>query len=164
MANAIPSPSDDREILKVPLVGEDGEGAFNQVPRSQLVQIIQPRLEETFELVRSRMEAHPFDKVTSRRVVLTGGASQMQGVRDLASMILDKQVRLGRPLGIHGLPEANAGPAFSTCAGLLHYAMTNHVENTRPADHTGTAAISGQFLGRLTSWLRRNFLAFHDLL
>ncbi|HIJ39288.1 MAG TPA: cell division protein FtsA, partial [Rhodospirillaceae bacterium] len=107
--SALPSPSDDREILKVPLVGEDEDGASNQVPRSMLVQIIQPRLEETFELVRSHLQAGGFDKVAGRRVVLTGGTAQLQSIRDLASMVLDKQVRIGRPVGLHGLPEATGG-------------------------------------------------------
>lgn len=155
--SALPSPSDDREILKVPLVGEDEDGATNQVPRSMLVQIIQPRIEETFELVRSHLEAGGYDKVAGRRVVLTGGAAQMQGVRDLAGMVLDKQVRLGRPVGLQGLPEATGGPAFATCAGLLRYALLNHAAEapakaTRPTEPNANGP-----LGRVGAWLRKNF-------
>lgn len=156
--SALPSPSDDREILKVPLVGEDEDGATNQVPRSMLVQIIQPRIEETFELVRSHLEAGGFDKLAGRRVVLTGGASQMQGVRDLAAMVLDKQIRLGRPLGFQGLPEATAGPAFSTCAGLLRFAMGNHAEApARTMTNGPTASARGGTLSKVTGWFRKNF-------
>jgi cell division protein FtsA len=156
--SALPSPSDDREILKVPLVGEDEDGATNQVPRSMLVQIIQPRLEETFELVRSHLEAGGFDKVAGRRVVLSGGAAQMQGVRDLAAMVLDKQVRLGRPLGVQGLPEATGGPAFATCGGLLRYALLNHSAEAQQSkgDRVAETAGSGR-LGRVGAWLRKNF-------
>lgn len=154
--SAIPSPSDDREMLKVPLVGEDEDGASNQVPRSMLIQIIQPRLEETLELVRSHLEKSGFDKMAGRRVVLTGGASQMQGVRDLAGLVLDKQVRLGRPVGLHGLPESTNGPAFSTCAGLIRYAMAH-----QPVAKSGRKAIQEQEnpggWGRIGSWLKRNF-------
>src|SRR3546814_15084731 len=82
-------------------------------------------MEEMFELVRSRLEASGFDKVAGRRVVLTGGGSQLQGVRELAQLILDKQVRMGRPLAIHGLAESTCGPAFSTATGLLAYAVRN---------------------------------------
>jgi cell division protein FtsA len=155
--SALPSPSDDREVLKVPLVGEEEDGgATNQVPRSMLVQIIQPRLEETFELVRSHLEAGGFDKVAGRRVVLTGGAAQLQGVRDLAAMVLDKQVRLGRPVGIQGLPEATGGPAFSTCAGLLRYAVLNQAEAPAKAVRAPESA-SGSSILRLGNWLRKNF-------
>ncbi|MBI3445424.1 MAG: cell division protein FtsA [Magnetospirillum sp.] len=152
--SAIPSPSDDREILKVPLVGEDEDGASNQVPRSMLIQIIQPRLEETFELVRSHLEQGGFDKLAGRRVVLTGGASQMQGARDLAGLVLDKQVRLGRPVGLHGLPEAVGGPAFSTCAGLIRYGLVHAPAPTR--GKRSEAAGDGGW-GRLGAWLKRNF-------
>ena len=154
--SAIPSPADDREMLKVPLVGEDEEGASNQVPRSMLIQIIQPRLEETLELVRSHLEKSGFDKMAGRRVVLTGGASQMQGVRDLAGLVLDKQVRLGRPMGLQGMPEATNGPAFSTCAGLIRYALTH-----QPAAKSGRKIHQEQQsaggLGRVGAWLKRNF-------
>lgn len=154
--SAIPSPSDDREMLKVPLVGEDEDGASNQIPRSMLIQIVQPRLEETFELVRSHLEHGGFDKMAGRRVVLTGGASQMQGVRELAGLVLDKQVRLGRPVGFQGLPEATGGPAFSTCAGLIRYALTH-----QPTAKAGRKAAAGdeasggggQGIGQ---WLRRH--------
>lgn len=155
--SAIPSPSDDREVLKVPLVGEDDDGNANQVPRSMLVQIIQPRIEETFELVRSHLEAGGFDKLAGRRVVLTGGASQMQGVRDIAAVILDKQVRMGRPVGLHGLAEAAGGPAFSTCAGLLRYAVQNYAEAPAKAGRSGASEPPSGKLGKLGSWLRKNF-------
>ncbi|HSV28944.1 MAG TPA: cell division protein FtsA [Candidatus Omnitrophota bacterium] len=155
--SAIPSPADDREMLKVPLVGEDEDGASNQVPRSMLIQIIQPRLEETFELVRSHLEHGGFDKLAGRRVVLTGGASQMQGVRDLAGLVLDKQVRLGRPVGFQGLPEATGGPAFSTCAGLLRYALVHQPPATRGRKAAAGGEASGSGLGRIGQWLKRNF-------
>ncbi|MBF0375563.1 MAG: cell division protein FtsA [Alphaproteobacteria bacterium] len=153
--SAMPSPSDDRDILAVPLVGEDEDGQANQLPRSMLVQIIKPRLEETFELVRSHLESGGFDKLAGRRVVLTGGGSQMQGVRDLAALILDKQVRMGRPVGLLGLAEATGGPAFSTCAGLLRFALHHHTE--RPANASRGSENPGTMLGRLGHWIRKNF-------
>ncbi len=152
--SALASPSDDREILKVPLVGEEEEEASNQVARSMLVQIIQPRLEETFELVRSRLEETGFDKIAGRRAVLTGGASQLQGVRELAGMVLDKQVRMGRPAGLQGLTDATGGPAFATCAGLLRYAVLNTVEMSAKAARDDVPAGS---MGWLGAWFRRNF-------
>ncbi len=154
--SAIPSPADDREMLKVPLVGEAEDGASNQIARSLLNQIIQPRLEETFELVRSHLERGGFDKLAGRRVVLTGGASQMQGVRDLAGLVLDKQVRLGRPIAFHGLPEATGGPAFSTCAGLVRYAIVHQSAAPRGRrDQRGGG--DGKGLGRIGRWLKKNF-------
>lgn len=153
--SASASPSDDREVIKVPLIGEEDEREIQQVPRSMLVGIIRPRLEETFELVRARLEAAGFDKVAGRRVVLTGGASQLPGARELAGLVLEKQLRLGRPRPIEGLAEAASGPAFATCIGLLNHTVNNRAEASfgayRPVEEP-----NGRF-GRLGHWLRGNF-------
>ena len=153
--HCIPSTVDQHEILHVPQIGEHDPHHTHQVSRSILVGIIQPRLEETFELVRSHLEMSGFEKISGRRVVLTGGASQLGGVRDLASLILNKQVRLGRPLGILGLDDITAGSAFSTCAGLLIYGQQHNLsfgrsEPPKNIDHSG-------FLGKISHWLRENF-------
>ncbi len=153
--SVMPSASDDQEIIKVPLIGEEDIGESNQVPRSMLVGIIRPRIEETFEMVRARLEDTGFDRVAGRRVVLTGGASQLAGVRELAAMILDKQIRLARPKPLEGLAEAVSGPAFATCAGLLAHAVNNQAESSlgafRPIEES-----NGRF-GRFGQWIRENF-------
>ena len=153
--SAIPSPSDDREVLKVPVIGEEDTGESSQVPRSMLVGIIRPRLEEIFEMARARLAATGFDKVAGRRVVLTGGASQLMGVRELAAMILDKQVRLGRPRPINGLAEALCGAAFATCSGLMTYAVNDPADASYRAYHPMEEP-RGR-LGRLGQWIRENF-------
>ena len=99
-------------MIAVPQIGEEDEGHVNHVPKSLLVGIIAPRIEETFELVRNRLEASGFDKVAGRRVVLTGGACQLHGVREFAGLILDKQVRIGRPQRIAGLAESTQRPGL----------------------------------------------------
>jgi len=150
--SAIASASDEREMITVPLVGEEEDGHANHVSKSILVGIIAPRLEETFELVRDRLEASGFDKITGRRVVLTGGASQLPGARELAGLILDKQVRVGRPLRIDGLAEATQGPAFATAAGLVHFALSERAEIPRRG-RALTEQPNG-LIGRLGHWVR----------
>jgi cell division protein FtsA len=152
------SPSDEREMITVPLVGEEDAVEGNTIARSMLVGIIQPRLEETFELVRQRLEQSGFDKIAGRRVVLTGGASQLAGLRELASAVLDKQVRMGRPIRIAGLAEATGGPAFATAAGLLVYAQQafRRLPRTETRHQTQQGEAAG-FIGRLGNWLRVNF-------
>ena len=153
--SALPSPSDERELIDVPLVGEETHAQANHVPRSILVGIIRPRLEETFELVRSRLEMSGMDRIAGRRMVLTGGASQLNGVRELAALILEKQVRMGRPLKIGGLAESTSGPAFATCAGLLRYGVDKHLDARERAEPV-PAGVGGTF-GRLGQWIRENF-------
>lgn len=117
--NAQGSPDDEREMLPVPLVGEE-EHQIHKVPRSQVVAIIRPRLEETFEMVREKLDRAGLAREPGR-VVLTGGASQLVGAREMAAQILDRQVRLGRPASLRGLAD-HSGPAFATVAGLLAWA------------------------------------------
>ena len=157
--SAMPSPSDDREAIKVPRIGEDDDAESGQVPRSMLIGIIRPRLEETFEMVRARLEMTGVDKVGGRRVVLTGGACQLPGVPELAAMVLDKQVRVGRPRTVQGLAEAVSGPAFSTCAGLLSIGVNAgaHIgANATNRAYRPTEEPNGR-LSRLGQWLREYF-------
>lgn len=119
--NVEASPDDDRELLPVPLVGEE-DHQLAKVPRSMVVNIIRPRLEETFEQIKDRLDSSGMGRAAGNRVVLTGGACQLPGVREMAARMLSRQVRLGRPAPLRGLPELASGPAFSTAAGLLSWA------------------------------------------
>lgn len=153
--NAVPSSSDDRAVIEFPLIGEDGTEEANQAPRSMLIGIIRPRVQETFELVRDRLASAGFEQVSGPRVVLTGGAAQLPGVSDVANDILDRQVRIGRPQAIDGLAEAVSGPAFSTCTGLVHYAA-NSAGEVMPGVFQPTEDTGNRF-GRIGQWLRENF-------
>ena len=73
-------------------------------------------------MVRERLDQSGFARAAGARFVLTGGASQLGGVRELAATILDRPVRLGRPSSLRGLPESASGPAFAAAAGLLAWA------------------------------------------
>ncbi len=154
--SALASPSDEREMIDVPQVGESEADSANHIPRSMLTGIIQPRLEETFELVRDRLEASGYARLAGRRIVLTGGASQMNGARELASRMLDKQVRVGQPIRLTGLAEATGGPAFSTCAGLLTYAQISPLDSAGSDSEAENGASRGQF-AKFGRWLKENF-------
>jgi cell division protein FtsA len=118
--SAIPSVADEREMIIVPLVGEGRGETSNQMPRSALVSVIKPRIEETFELLRDRLNKVGISSFSGRRIVLTGGASQLAGVREIATVILGKNIRLGKPVHL-GPSEVAHDPSFSACAGLLTY-------------------------------------------
>ena len=154
----IASPSDDRETIAVPPVGDDPGDGIHHVPRSRLVRIIRPRIEEILEMVRDRLRNSGAWAEAGRRVVLTGGACQLTGTVELARKILDRQVRIGRPLGIAGMPEAAKGPPFATAAGLLVYPQIAGVEHFEPqvrmrAQATGTDG----YFGRVGRWLKHSF-------
>lgn len=166
--HAIAASADDREMIDVPQVGEYDEGSIQQVPRSLLNGIIQPRLEETFELVRSRLEQSGMFKLGGRRVVLTGGACQLPGITDMAALILDKKIRIGRPSGLSGLAEATAGPAHAVTAGLVLYAVEAErtlevMPRVQPPAHASAETATpptrpeGRLIGRIGEWLREHF-------
>jgi cell division protein FtsA len=160
--SAILSPADDREVIDVPQVGEEAPEMANHIPKSQLIQIIQPRIEEIFEMIRARLDVPEIKEMGGRRVVLTGGSSQLSGIREIAQRILDKQVRLGRPLRIArpylpietapndtGLAEATSGPAFATTAGLLAVATYPNMNSASSGEGFG-----GNLLSRVGAWFR----------
>jgi cell division protein FtsA len=112
-----------QDMLAVPLLGERGVDTVQKVPKSYLSNILRPRVEETLELVRDKIAAAPAAiRATSSRIVLTGGASQMTGLRELAGAILGVPVRLGQPVGIGNLPDRASNAGFAAVSGALVYA------------------------------------------
>lgn len=150
--------SDDRDMIAVHQVDEDERDIPHHLPKSQLVRIIRPRVEEILELVRERLKGAGFAAQAGRRVVLTGGASQLVGLPDVAKKILQGQIRIGRPLGIKGLPEAAKGPAFSAAVGMLVYPQVAHAEHFEPRS-SGFFAGTGTdgYLSRVGRWIRDSF-------
>ncbi len=149
--------SDERDMISVPPVDQDDGDAPQYVSRAQLVRIVKPRIEEILEMVRDRLAASPFAAEPRARVVLTGGACQLTGLPELATQILGRPVRIGRPLGIAGLPDEAKGPAFAVATGLLVYPQLAHLEpnETRSTRHSMTG--TGGYFARVGRWLRESF-------
>ncbi len=142
------------DVIPLAQMGEDGDDAAMRVPRSMLTRIIQARLEEIFGQVQSRLRASGFDVAAGRRAVLTGGACQLAGSRELAGRILNKQVRIGRPQSFPGLPAASTGPDYATAVGLLMAGATLPPEALNPELAGEPLERKGRgWLGRLTGGL-----------
>ncbi|MCV6548120.1 MAG: cell division protein FtsA [Cohaesibacter sp.] len=155
--SALLSLSDDQELVAVPPVGDDDRDLLNQVPKAALTRIIRPRVEEILELVRDRLQASGFSSHVGRRVVLTGGASQLTGIPETARRMLGRNVRLGRPLGVAGLPDVAKGPSFATAVGLLIYPQVSQIEQfERLAVKPRLTGTDGYF-SRVGQWLRESF-------
>jgi cell division protein FtsA len=159
-ASVLPSENDVRDIINIPSLGESTETSDGQqqVSRAQISAVVQPRLEELFALIRQKLVDSGFDFVRGKRVVLTGGASQIQGLTELAQKALGKKVRLAKPHGIEGLPDAAKGPGFATTAGLLHYAVKAPIElgEDRSASKN-YGHDEGGVMQRMGTWLKENF-------
>ena len=148
--------SDERDMIAVPAVTDDDREPPQFVSRASLVRIIKPRVEEILEMVRDRLAASPFASEPRARVIFTGGASQLTGLPELAARVLNRPVRIGRPLGISGLPEAAKGPAFAVAAGLLVYPQAAHLEHFEPRRTRHLMTGTG-YIARVGRWLRESF-------
>ena len=159
--SAIASANEDREMIEAPPRGDDRGAGPVIAPRSLLKGIIAPRVEETLELVRERLKASGIVIDRGSGIVLTGGASQLMGVREVAVRVFDRPVRLGRPKRAPFLADAASGPAFCAAAGVLQRAAfgpreavsARKLADVRPAREVDPNANA---IVRAASWLREN--------
>ncbi|MGB3501462.1 MAG: cell division protein FtsA [Mesorhizobium sp.] len=156
--SALQTGADDRDIVTIPALGGMDNDVPLQIPRAVMTRIIRARIDETLEMVRDRLGKSGFGNIVGKRVVLTGGASQLTGLPDAARRILGRNVRIGRPLGIAGLPEAAKGPAFSAVVGLMIYPQVAGFETRRVSGGLGMKATgTGGRLHRMSQWIRDSF-------
>ncbi|WP_295809366.1 cell division protein FtsA [uncultured Nitratireductor sp.] len=158
--SALISSSDDRDIVSIHPMGADPGEQPIQVPRAVMTRIIRARIEETLEMVREKLNRSGYGGLVGRRVVLTGGASQLVGLPEATRRLFGRNVRLGRPLGVAGLPEAAKGAAFSASVGLLIYPQVAEFENRGRSGKSGIftrATGTGGRFQRVGQWLRSNF-------
>ncbi len=146
--SAIISPADDEEMIEVLELGSDEEDEGNSVPRSSLIHVIRPRLEEIFEMVRDKIEAAGLEHMSGKRVVITGGGSQLVGITDMAKQVMGKQARTARAKEIEGLADSVSGPAFSTAIGMLYYDI---IRRNRLKWSTESA---GGLFERIKQWIK----------
>ena len=148
--------SDERDMITVPAVNDDDREGPRLVSRASLVRIIKPRVEEILEMVRDRLASSPFASEPRAHVILTGGGSLLTGLPELAAQILNRPVRVGRPVGMAGLPEAATGPAFAVASGLLVYPQAAHLEHFEPR-RTRLLMTGTGYIARVGRWLRESF-------
>lgn len=147
------------ERIDCPKLGDDGRLQASRMEKRALAEIIAPRVEETLEIIRDLLQASQLKKVLPRRGVLTGGASQLAGIRDTAASVLAMPVRLGRPVAAERLGETYANPAFSTAAGLLTYCLADLPDAMRAGALGGDSLGfgDGSVVNKAFFWIRENF-------
>ena len=93
-----------------------------RVPKAQIIGVIRHRLDLLFREIATNLDKLGFVGPQARQVVLTGGGAELRAIADFAAGALNRNVRIGRPRGLTGLPPAQSGPAFATLAGLVLFA------------------------------------------
>ena len=123
---ALQSEINDNDFFSTRIFGEEKPV---DISRKDLAMIIEARVEEIFDLVLQEIKRSGYDGLLPAGVVLTGGSSQLPGIRTLASNVLGLPVRIARPENLLGLTDQLNNPAYSTSVGLLYWAMMMNEAN-----------------------------------
>src|SRR5579862_8018273 len=139
------------ESIEVPSVGER---PARRLARQTLAEIVEPRYEELFGLVREELRRAGLEEAVATGIVLTGGSAKMEGAIELAEEVFHMPVRLGIPQYVSGLADVVSNPIHATGVGLLLYARDNAMPVRRGRSLGGNAK---SVLDRMRSWFQGNF-------
>ncbi|MGL5758063.1 cell division protein FtsA [Plesiomonas sp.] len=146
------------ETVEVPSVGGRPPRSLQ---RQTLAEVIEPRYTELLNLVNDELQClqeqlrqQGVKHHLAAGIVLTGGASQMEGLAECAERVFHTQVRIGQPLNLTGLTDYAQAPYYSTVVGLLHYGKESQMNEE--ADTEKQHSVGGM-LKRLNGWLKREF-------
>jgi len=139
------------ETIEVPSVGDRPP---RRLARQTLAEVVEPRYEELFSLVRDELRRSGFEELIAAGIVLTGGSSKMEGAVELAEEIFHVPVRLGVPQYVEGLVDVVRNPIHATAVGLLLYG-----KEAAEAQADAAAAKAGIFgvFDRMKAWFQGNF-------
>ncbi len=150
--HARPALLDPAEMLAVRPFGEEKPV---QIRRADLAAIIEPRIEEIFGLVRQEIKRSGYDGLLPAGMVVTGGASLVPGLREVASEVLSLPVRLGQPEDLRGLVDQLRSPAYATSLGLLEWARLQEEQSRLDGRGLGGLVIPKLDLARAGDFLKR---------
>jgi cell division protein FtsA len=123
----------------------------NFIKAKELSQVIKPRAEELFEMVLHLLKKHNMWQHRHKRIILTGGSSQLQGMKDLAGYMLGGGVRLANAqsinaIPIQGMPEEYKSPAFASAMGMLRIANNQRIKASLLAANNKNNSIFSKLL------------------
>lgn len=176
IAYAFGTPSSSAELIKLKhgcalseLVSKDdtvdvpsvGGRPPRSLQRQILAEVIEPRysellgiIQKKLSIVQEQLRADGLKHHLAAGIVLTGGASQIEGLVDCAERVFHNQVRIGTPLNLKGLTDYVQGPTYATSVGLLHYGKSNQLDEDK--NHEPKSGVKGFFKG-LSSWFKKEF-------
>lgn len=140
------------ENIEVPSVGGRQPRVLS---RQILAEIIEPRVEEIFQLTHAEIQKSGFEELLASGVVITGGSTLMEGMPEMAEEVLGMPVRRGYPQGVGGLVDVVKSPAYSTGVGLVLHGHKRAEDLTWKRKSTGGI---GTVFGRLWDWVAANVL------
>jgi len=139
------------ETIEVPSVGDRPP---RRLARQTLAEVVEPRYEELFHLVREELRRSGFEELIAAGIVLTGGSAKMEGAVELAEEVFHTPVRLGIPQYVDGLSDVVRNPIHATGVGLLLYGRESiQAKAEAAASRMGFSSV----LGRMRAWFQGNF-------
>jgi cell division protein FtsA len=140
------------ETIEVPSVGDRPP---RRLARQTLAEIVEPRYEELFGLIRDELRRAGLEEQVATGIVLTGGSAKMEGAIELAEEVFHMPVRLGVPQYVSGLAEVVSNPIHATGVGLLLYAKSN-LDSQRTVAPLLAGGVKNLF-ERMKAWFQGNF-------
>lgn len=153
-ACALPQLISKDEEIEVPSVGDRPARCLS---RHTLVEVIEPRYEELFQLIQAELRRTDFENKIAAGIVLTGGSSLVEGAVELAEEVFHMPVRLGMPQDVSGLKEEVRSPAFATTVGLLMYAREHQSYQPANEKQSSLSQDAGSVLAKMKGWFNQNF-------
>jgi cell division protein FtsA len=149
-ACAVQDMADTNQMIDIPTVG-DRPG--RHVSKRALAEVVEARYEELFTLVAAELRRSGFEDVIAAGMVLTGGASKVEGAIELAERVFKMPVRIGTPQFVTGLTEVINNPVYATGVGLLIYGLQQRDHQQDPAIQPNLKGL----WGRMKGWFQGNF-------
>ena len=140
------------ETIEVPSVGDRPP---RRLARQTLAEIVEPRYEELFGLVRDELRRSGFEELIAAGVVITGGSAKMEGAVELAEEVFHMPVRLGAPQYVDGLMDVIRNPIHATGVGLLLYGYEDLTRRDRRSTPIGGSM--GAVWDRMKAWFQGHF-------
>ena len=155
--SAMTSPRDNHEMIDARSIGSDDNAEPLRLTRAQLMMVIRAAIETLTIEIEKALKELGFTGPVGRQVVLTGGGSELKNIADYMQGVLGRAVRVGRPRGITGLPEAHSGPAFATLVGLANLAASGTGDLREGNRGTREAKAVGGLFGKLLTALKQGY-------
>jgi cell division protein FtsA len=132
---------------------DDVDGNQVNITIRDLASVILPRLEEILELLKKEYDKVNIDNLISRRIVLTGGASLLKGLKEKVALIFTKQVRIAKPNILNGFVEDYNPGVFSTSIGIIEVYANRQKKNHITSENYDIQQNWGK---KILTWLREN--------
>ncbi len=147
----------DDEVVEIPGVGDR---KARKIQKKLLSEIIEPRVEEIFSIVKDNLDKVNILPMLASGIVLTGGSALMEGAVELAESVFNLPVRVGKPINVTGLKDAVDNPMYATGVGLVIYGFDNIDDdnlNISPDKKIKDDNMFSVILSKMKSWIKDMF-------